>query len=57
MVDIDLLIAELNREQRRNEELEEGRRLRLPLPKPSEQPRINKKEPKQEPKRVIIIEL
>lgn len=55
MIDIDSLVIEsLKEEQQRQRELEEGRRLWLPIPEPE----LRKpKEDKREPKRVIVIDI
>lgn len=55
MIDIDLLVIEKIKEQQRQRELEEGRRLWLPIPEPELKPQP--KEQQREPKRVIEIQL
>jgi hypothetical protein len=56
MIDIDSLVIEsLKEEEQRQRELEEGRRLWLPIPEP--ELRRKSKEDKKEPKRVIVIDI
>ena len=57
MIDIDVLVIEHLKEQQRQRELEEGRRIWLPIPEPELKPRTREQREQREPKRVIEIQL